>query len=227
MALEEVGMTPEEVMQVRDRPLEDSYKIHDVGQDVLTARLEAHGYHVEDHGDDARYAEEVYYGDGPDVAVYQSGDRTAGEAMPLAYIEIKCKESAEWFGRCNRRHFEEYVTFAAEHDVPVFIWFALVDSDSGIVHRSAFFEVTEDATDQIDGEVVDVSDQEVVFHAEDIHTVDGGENDLRYVEASDVVGVRPRDDIVERIPNVHGNEVVCLNEDQLRSFAHLQRRLDG
>jgi hypothetical protein len=217
MALEHTGMAEASVMNVRDRPLAESYEIHDVGERYLTAQLEAHGFAVESFGDDARHAEQVVYGDGPDLKVCRD-DET------LAYIEIKVKTSPEWFGRCNRRHFTEYANFAGEHDTPVFIWFGLID-DADRLQRSAFFRVT--GTDDIDGDVITVSDRSVVFPAEATYEIDS-ETDERVlaVDADDVLGVRPRDTIVDTIPSVHGNDVVCLNEDQLRSFPHFRHVIE-
>jgi len=205
-------------MSVRDRPLEESYETHDIGMVHLKARLQAHGFTVEDHGDDARHADEVLYGDGPDLKVYD--DDTL-----VAYIELKVKTSPEWFARCNRRHFNEYVNFTNEVDEPVFIWFALVDSETEQLHRSAFFEVED--TDQIDGRVVDVTEQSMVFPEDAIEPVEGGPEGTQYVavDADDIAGVRPGDVIADEIPNVHGNDVLCLNEDDLRSMPHFLHRV--
>ena len=239
MALEETGLTPEEVMSVRDRTLAESYRAHDIGQEILIAQLKSRGFYVEQHGDDARHADEVFYGSGPDLAVYRLAedvqpntdglgstfiDTATGQFVAreralelVAYVECKCKEQAEWFGRCNLRHFREYVSFANEESVPVFIWFALVDGDEERVLRSAFVAVED--TDQIKGDVVDVSDQQVVFRAEDFAHV-SEDSDLRYVEAGDVVGVRSRDTIVDFLPSIHGNDVIELNDDDFRSWPH-------
>jgi hypothetical protein len=213
MTLEETGLTEEQVMAVRDRPLEESYKTHDIGMVHLRQRLNAHGFTVEEHGDDARHADEVLYGDGPDLKVYDDGEL-------VAYIELKVKTSPEWFARCNRRHYNEYVNFTNEVDEPVFIWFALVDAETEQLHRSAFFEVED--TDQIDGRVVDVTDQSMVFPSDATQPVEGGPDGTQYVavDADDIAGVRPGDVIVDQIPSVHGNQVVCLNEDDLRSMPH-------
>jgi hypothetical protein len=213
VTLEDTGLTEEQVMSVRDRSLEAAYADHDVGMVHLRRRLNAHGFDVEDHGDDARHADEVLYGQGPDLKVYQNDELAA-------YIELKVKTSPEWFARCNRRHYNEYVNFTNEVDEPVFIWFALVDSETEQLHRSAFFEVED--TDQIDGRVVDVTDQSMVFPADATEPVEGGPEDVQYVavDADDIAGVRPGDVIADEIPNVHGNDVLCLNEDDLRSMPH-------
>ena len=246
MSGEAVGLTEEELSEVRDRPFVESYSIHDIGYEILVSRLNAHGYRVEDHGTDDRYADEVKYGEGPDLVVYEQRDfvrknedglgstyidERTGQFVPeefvyekKGYIEIKTKQDPEWFGRVNLRHLREYVNFANEVDVPVFLWFALVDDDDTIpmVHREGFLEVED--MDQIDGDVVEVSDETVVFHAEDLHSVDDG---LVAVEGSDIIEVRARDTVVDEIPNVHGNRVVELNDDEFRSFPHFMYEIDN
>lgn len=217
MTLEKTDLTVEQVMAVRDRPLEESYKDHDVGQQILIKQLQAHGFTVEEHGDDARHADKVFYGDGPDLAVYKDED----DDEPCAYIEIKCKTKPRWFGRCNLRHYKEYVNFNNEVDVPVFIYFSLIDRDDNYAHREAFVEVAD--TDQIAGDVVDVSDDTIVFCAEDIqHINDDG---LRAVDGSDVLEVRSQDRVVDYIPEVHGNAVIELNDDEFRSLPHVLHRI--
>jgi len=224
MTLEETSLSVEQVMEVRDRPLTEAYAVHDVGYEILVTQLKKAGYTVVDHGDDARHADEVFRGDGPDLAVFDvpedvSYDEEPPEEYLVGYIEIKCKESAEWFGRCNLRHFREYVSFASDTDVPVFIWFSYLDSDDGHLYRDAFFPVED--TDQIEGDLTNVSEQNVVFEAGDSFEVN---DTLRAVSGDDVVGVERSDAVTDYIPEVHGNEVVELDEKRFRSFSHVQRQ---
>jgi hypothetical protein len=216
MTLEKSNQTVEEVQAVRDRSLKEAYAIHDIGYEIIVNQLNQHGFTVEDHGDDARDADEILYGDGPDLEVLLDGER-------VAYIEIKTKEQAEWFGRCNLRHFKEYVNFSNEVSVPVFIWFGLVDAEDNICKRSGFFAVED--TDQIDGDVQDV-ETEYAFYESDIQHVSetNGETVLK-VSHSDIINITRGDQIVETIPSVHGNEVVCLDENQLRSTPYILSQL--
>lgn len=222
MTLEETNITEEELMEVRDRSLKEAYVPHDVAQDILVARLQAHGFTVVDHGDDARHADEVFFGDGPDHAIYHCPESAVDEHEPLCYIEVKSKESEEWFGRCNKRHFNEYVAQADEVDCPVFLWFALVDADANTVHREAFVEVED--VGQIEGRVTDLGNREVVFYDEDAYEVDDG---LLAVDAKDIIGVRGDDLVVDGFPNIHGNDVVELNDDTFRSFPHFLHCVRG
>jgi len=217
MTIEETNLTVEGVNEVRDRPLEEAYDVHDIGYEMIVRRLERHGFYVEDHGDDKRHLDRIVFGEGPDLVVYNEED---GEM--LAYIEIKCKEKEQWFGRCNRRHFNEYVNVANEVDVPVFIWFALLNADEQTLLRDGFFEVED--TDQIDGEIK--SDTEYVFYEEDLQEVtetDAGQ--VLKVRHTDLINIDRGDQIVDTIPAVHGNEVVCLDEDQIRSTQYILNRL--
>jgi len=69
-----------------------------------------------------------------------------------------------------------------------------------------------------------VSEQAIVFHGEDIEELNG--DDLCTIDYSDIVGVQSRDTIVEYIPEVHGNEVVELNDDAFRSWSHFRYRVE-
>jgi hypothetical protein len=224
MTLEHTGLTEDDLDAVRDRSLVHNYDCHDIGEEYLVHRLERAGYHVEPLGDDARHADEVFFGDGPDQRVHV--DEAATEH--LADIEIKTKrlEQGEgWFGRLNRRHYNEYVEHAEGQDQPVFIFFALIEEaeethdgvDGPSIVREGFIEVT---GEEIDGDVTDISEQVVAFDAEDIQVPDAGSDGLRVVEAEDIVGIH-RGEVVDGIPAVKGNDVVCLDEKRMRSWMYL------
>jgi len=219
MTLEKAGISVESLMQIRDRPLEEAYQLHDLAQDMFVSMMESHGYHCEQHGDDARHADEVLYGSGPDVAVYE-GDACVPTDDPVMYTEIKSKEDPEWFGRCNLRHFREYVQFSRDTDVPVFIWFALIDEDDDQLHRSAFIEVED--TGQISEDSVDITDTEVVFDIEDMQQAN---EELHYVEGSDIVRIHRNDLIVDFLPSIMGNDVVELNSKEFRNLSHVLNRI--
>lgn len=222
MTLEETDLTEADLAEVRDRSLVENYTVHDVAEDYLIERLERAGYHVEPFGDDARHADEVFFGDGPDQRVFETGD--ADEH--LCDIEVKAKrleQGDEWFCRLNRRHYNEYVEHAQEQDQPVFVFFALVDEGEDCIVREAFVEIDGES---IDGPVADVSEQVIAVDAADIEAPDAGSDSLRVIDASDVVGLE-RGKIVHGIPNVKGNDVLELDEKQCRSWMWLLHRLDG
>lgn len=203
------------VRGVRDRSLVAAYEPHDLAQDHLEAKLQSHGFTVEQHGTDDRHADEIKLGHGPDILVKRDG-------VGVCYIEIKSKTDPTWIGRCNYRHYREYSSFAAEVNLPVFIWFALVDEDQETVDRTAFIEIEGD-NDQISGDVLDITDEELVFHERHTEQLDDG---YYTVEGDDCLNVRSDQQIVDEIPNVFGNRVVCLNEDQFRSWEWFLRRID-
>jgi hypothetical protein len=216
MTLEETNLTVEQVQSVRDRSFKDAYEIHDIGYEIIVARLEAHGFHVEDHGDDARDVDEIYLGDGPDLAIYESESGSL-----VAYIEVKCKQDEEWFGRCNLRHYREYVNFSNEVNVPVFVWFALLDEDTNVIHRDAFHEVTD--MGQLDGDVMDVTGDEIVFYEDDVRVVN--DDGLVAVDGDDILDTDRGDVITMYIPDVWGNEVVELDSKTFRGFPHFLHRV--
>lgn len=233
MTLERVGISEEQLMHVRERTLTENYQVHDTAQDYLEARLEQqYGWTTVQHGDDAREASEVFFGDGPDVAVYD-GERVPSPAAaadcdeaPLCYIEIKSKrltQGQEWYGRLNRRHWNSYVEFADEADAPVFVYFALVDEggEQHFIAKDGFVEVTDDA---VEGSVTDVTDSSVVFDEDDVEAVPD-EDGLCYVDGDDVLGIQ-YETIVAGIPDVHGNDVLCLDQDEMRNWQWLSHRCD-
>lgn len=140
----------EDVQEVRDRSLADAYEPHDVLQRFVVNKLTAHGYRTEQFGIDDRHSDDLKFSAKPDLAVTDDGDC-------VGYVEIKSKEltSADWFGRLNKRHWENYLYggegFAGAHnvDVPVILAFGVVDTDTNLVCRHGFIEVS--GSEQVDG----------------------------------------------------------------------------
>jgi hypothetical protein len=223
MTLEEANITEQELQQVRDNDLETNYEPHDIAEEFLTYRLErVYDCHVEAHGDDARHAEAVYFGDGPDQAVYHDED----DEEPVGYIEVKSKRLStgeEWFGRVNRRHWNHYVEFAESVDVPVYIYMTLVDEDDGAIVREGFIEVNDDHDLDV---ITDMEGLLLTVHQEDVHIPANDESsDLRVIEVDDIISLE-RDAVINSIPDVKGNEVVCLDEKRCRSWMYLASELD-
>ena len=244
MTLEESNLTEESLMEVDDRTLVETNDAHNAAESILVHRLEGEGFHVERGAANARHADEVFYGDGPDQRVRRDEDGAV-----LADIEIKSKRLAqgeEWFGRLNRRHYNEYVEHNETVSHPVFIYFALVDEreqvadsrsgsasrkdssatnceDDGadVIVREAFLPVT---GGEVDGRVTDISEQVLSVDVEDVQAPAAGSESLRVIEGSDVVGLR-RGPLVDGIPDVHGNDVVEVDEKRFRSWMYLLDRL--
>ena len=132
----------ESLMNVRGDTFLENYDKHDIAQAWLVSKLEGAGFDVRQHGEDNRHADEIQFGEGPDLAVFRD-DTLCG------FVEVKCKTSSEWFGKLNRRHFNHYLDHDEEHDVPTFIFFALLDEDREMIVRDGIIPV--DSEDQIQG----------------------------------------------------------------------------
>lgn len=132
---------------------ERNYTVHDILQDYLTDRLCMAGLDVEQFGTDGDRSTKDYSGGyGPDLKVYKQGELAA-------YVEIKSKRLAksgdEWYARLDKKHFDQYLyghdfgfDGAKNEDVPVVIFFGVVDEDSGIIVRNGFIPVEDE--DQIE-----------------------------------------------------------------------------
>lgn len=126
------------------------YNIHDVLQNYLESNLELMGLDIRQHGTDDRHSGTIWKGYGPDITVYKDGEL-------ICYIEIKSKRltSDDWYGRLDRHHWEEYLygdddnffDGAKNVDVPVFLYFGVVDEETDTVVRDGFISV--DDEDQV------------------------------------------------------------------------------
>lgn len=74
MTLTPTGQTEDAVQNVRDRSLAEAYELHDVGEALLCRRLRRAGFIPVQFGDDARHADTILLGDGPDIACYNAFD---------------------------------------------------------------------------------------------------------------------------------------------------------
>jgi len=164
--------TVESIQNVRERSFQQQYEAHDVLQDHLKKQLTTRGFDYKQYGVDDRTADEIYFSGRPDFAV-SFGNRL------VAYVEVKSKRlssgDGEWFGRLNRRHWENYLHGSDEFagaeslDVPVILYFGVIDEEKELVIRDGFIEVS-------------------------------------------------HEDQVQNGFTVHGNVVLCLDEDDVRNF---------
>ena len=170
------------------------YTVHDTLQFYLESKLKANGLTCVQYGTDNRDDDDCYVGYGPDIAVYRNyptdewertgdiADEDVVESELLCYIEVKSKRwtSPEWFGRLDRDDWEEYLYGSAGFngannvDVPVYLYFGVVDEENELIVRDGFIEVK--GEDQIiDGyptggsivvelDTVDVRNFEWLFH---------------------------------------------------------------
>jgi len=121
--------------ELRNQSFQDAYEVHDVGEALLTDRLNEFGLTVFKHGDDKR-DKDVHRGTGVDFGVEHDGET-------IGWVEVKCKKtSKEWLGRCNLSHLQEYRGFATYQNEPVFIFFCFVeDVDTAEVSEQYFVRV--------------------------------------------------------------------------------------
>ncbi len=133
-------------MTAMKNDFETNYEPHDCLQNYLTDRLSMIGLDVEQFGYDGdRSAKDYSGGYGPDLRIYAGGEL-------CAYIEVKSKRLSangdEWYARLDKDHWEEYL-YGHEHgfdgakneDVPVVIFFGVVDEDTGVIVRDGFIPV--------------------------------------------------------------------------------------
>lgn len=137
------------ISRLRDNTLGENYEPHDISSALLIERLDEIGYYVESHGDDKRDSEQVYSGTGVDYEV-----RSPHSSKTCGWFEVKSKRNAEWMGRLNQSHYEEYAGFAAYADEPVFLVFALVD-DSDFDSTSESFEDSRSESEKVDEQCVE------------------------------------------------------------------------
>ncbi len=119
---------------------------HDLLQDYLIDRFSMIGLETEQFGyDGGRGVDDAAYAYGPDMKVYADGEL-------VAYIEIKSKRldanGDDWYARLDKDHWEQYMyghdfgfDGAKGEDVPVVIYFGVVDEDNGVIVRDGFIPV--------------------------------------------------------------------------------------
>jgi hypothetical protein len=112
------------VGESRENTLAENYTKHDIAEQWVTGKLKRHGFTVEKLGIDKRHDMDAESSVCPDLRVSSNGNL-------CGYIEPKSKsvEYPQWFGRLNYRHFKEYLNFIENEDVPLLLYFAIVDED--------------------------------------------------------------------------------------------------
>ena len=137
-------------MSTDENLFRDNYVPHDILQNYLVDRLSMIGLTTEQYGTDGdrSYQKNPESGYGPDLKVY-------AEDELAAYVEIKSKRldanGDEWYGRLDKRHWEEYLygnnfdfDGAKNEDVPVVIFFGVVDDSTGVIVRDGFIPVEDE-----------------------------------------------------------------------------------
>jgi len=118
-----------------DNDLQSNYKLHDIGEAYLTEWLQSRGYYVEQWGLDNREdTDTLQYDDRMDIRVWDSETKVKCHGL----VDVKTKSSHDWLGIFNERHLVKYARWAALYDVPVVVFFTLVDTDHDTVGDETF-----------------------------------------------------------------------------------------
>lgn len=202
--------------------LEANYELHDIGEDYFTGLMRKLGLVVENWGLDAREEDEnLIYDNKMDLRLWDPllDGETPGvwpteevvhhyeeeDAMGVTIdwklrgvCDIKTKSSESWMGIFNLRHLAHYAHWSAEYDVPVFLYFSLVDTEKQSV-----------------GETTDVVPIEPWDGYE--HYVDHYNRNSSYqIDTTDIVDDCP---YVERTFGADdGNPVVVIDDDHCEGF---------
>jgi len=190
--------------------LESAYAKHDVGEAFFTGRCVEVGFTVEAWGIDMRGADEMIYDDQMDLRLWRGvGDEVVAnqpDGELAAVADVKTKANDDWMGICNLRHLVHYAEWAVEFDVPVFVFFTMVDADNDVVGDESFSVV-------IDPDDIDYLDDYTEYYDRDV-----GYTDLTLGNAAEDF------DIVERVFTApDGNTVVKLDEQYYTDTTTLLR----
>lgn len=142
--------------------LKNNYSKHDIGEAYLTGRFHQIGLCVENWGIDMRDDEGdgLIFDDKMDLRLWEpQGDYEDPNIWPSGELaheheeatreyelkgvcDIKTKSNPDWLGVFNLRHLSHYAYWADNYDVPVFLYFTLVDMDAETVgEKNIFVEV--------------------------------------------------------------------------------------
>jgi hypothetical protein len=132
--------------------LKNAYQKHDVAEAYFKGRIDQIGLQVEHWGIDERENDNgLIYDNKMDLRLWEPIDADgvpqkwpSGNYDGIAHhyeedgdrwklrgvIDVKSKTNEDWFGICNLRHYIHYAEWARRYDVPVFIYFTMVDMDA-------------------------------------------------------------------------------------------------
>ena len=121
------------LMRDEDNDLQSNYILHDYAEAYFTGRIDQLGYHIEQWGIDQRQNDQTLtYDDKMDLRIWGED----GNIDLRGVCDIKSKSSERWLGLFNERHLVKYTNWADMYDVPVFVFFTLVDMDEDEVGRT-------------------------------------------------------------------------------------------
>jgi len=135
--------------------------------------------------------------------------RVDEEAWELAgVVDVKTKANPDWLGVLNLRHLAHYAEHAAEYDVPVFLYFTMVDMDTETVgERNILVPVPTDWEYEV---IADHFDRDTGFS-------------LGWDELKATAATCPVVDRVFRAPD--GNPVVKTDDSTYKDFEWFETHL--
>lgn len=202
--------------------LKNNYDKHDIGEAYFTGRMDQIGLEIENWGIDMRDDDQggLIFDDKMDLRLWEpqgnfgqpnfwpSGDLVHHhEETPRQYelrgiCDIKTKANPDWLGTFNLRHLAHYAYWADNYEVPVFLYFTLVDMDAEKVgEKNIVVEVP--AFDNY---------YDYVMHFDH-------DEDYSFNVMADIADDCPIVDRAFRAPD--GNPVVSLDESAYNDFDYL------
>lgn len=151
------NLDPDDLLRPDWNGLVENYNLHDIAEAYFRGRVEETGLQTEQWGLDNRHDDEaITFDNKMDLRLWRPHPSTdadihvpdtyTGEYVTQEYydgnlmvdvdqwqlrglVDVKSKRSEDWLGVLNLRHFAHYAEWARKYDVPVFIYFTLVDMD--------------------------------------------------------------------------------------------------
>jgi hypothetical protein len=154
--MQKTQVDPDSLLREDWNSLKANYNVHDVAEAYFKGRVDQIGLQVEHWGIDEREDDNgLIYDNKMDLRLWEPMDgQDAPEKWPSetalvpkryiyndnewklrGVIDVKSKTNEDWFGICNLRHYIHYAEWARRYDVPVFIYFTMVDMEAESVGK--------------------------------------------------------------------------------------------
>jgi len=150
--MEETNISPETLKRPDWNSLKANYTLHDIAEAYFKGRVNQIGLHTEQWGIDMRGNDEnLIFDNKMDLRLWEpKGTQDEPDNWPdsrqcdsyyangqwwllRSLVDVKSKSSQSWMGKMNLRHLVNYAEWARRYDVPVFVYFTIVDTDSETV----------------------------------------------------------------------------------------------
>lgn len=150
--MQKTTIDPDSLQREDWNSLKNNYSKHDIAEAYFKGRINQIGLHAEHWGIDMRDDDEgLIFDNKMDLRLWEPLDgQESPSTWPSDYCDgvthrynedntewnlrgvadVKSKSNEDWFGICNLRHYVHYAEWAREYNVPVFIYFTMVDMDA-------------------------------------------------------------------------------------------------